>query len=252
MKTHPSRTQTDSPIAGGTFLSTKGGALPRFWRALGSWFFFFDDLHGLEGCVLHVSGGAPRWCLADFFRKTSPNRLEGKFFRGAVMNFQRFVCVLVKQLWQFVLNDLMILISDARSWVVHPTPTRWAPDPFTTAEKKKNDRYPYKWVCLGFSKTRLFSGLLKTPWNQLVFWPILKILSDPCFMVSLREKRSPNSPGPGLHRVTLLEDGGQELFFEASLLRRASNCNGLEFLQFIYSRKNAGSIKWKNQQNCRF
>ena len=54
---------------------------PGFWRALGSWFFFFDDLHGLEGCVLHVSGAAPkRWCLADFFRKTSPNRLGGSFF----------------------------------------------------------------------------------------------------------------------------------------------------------------------------
>ena len=85
----------------------------------------------------------------------------------------------------------------------------------------------------GVKKTPTFFGVTENPMiSQLVFWPILKILSDPCFMVSLREKTfTVHSPGPGLHRVTLLEDGGQELFFEASLLRRASNCNGLEFLQ---------------------
>ena len=79
-------------------------------------FFFFDDLHGLEGCVLHVSGGGASVMPSRFFfGKLLQTDWGGKFFRGTVMNFQRFVSVLVKQLWQFVLNDLMILISDARS-----------------------------------------------------------------------------------------------------------------------------------------
>ena len=132
--------------------------------------FFFSMISMVwRGVFCMFQGGAPRWCLAYFFRKTSPNRLEGKFFRGAVMNFQRFVSVLVKQLWQFVLNDLMILISDAQSWVVHPTPTKMGPGSIYNCGKK-NDRYPYKWVFFGVKKPYLFSGVTENPMKSTRSW----------------------------------------------------------------------------------
>ena len=43
-------------------------------------FFFFDDLHGLEGCVLHVSGGGASVMPSIFFSENFSKQIGGEVF----------------------------------------------------------------------------------------------------------------------------------------------------------------------------